>query len=102
MAGLYIPAFPYTEYTKVTREDADAIFAHLQALPPVTQNNPPSRIKSPYNFQPLLSLWRVTYFKPGVYQPDPLKSAEWNRGAYLVQGLGPLQRMPCRAESSGR
>jgi mono/diheme cytochrome c family protein len=90
------PAFPYTEYTKVTRKDADAIFAHLQALPPVTQNNPPSRIKSPYNFQPLLSLWRATYFKPGVYQPDPVKSTEWNRGAYLVQGLGHCSA--CHAE----
>jgi mono/diheme cytochrome c family protein len=90
------PAFPYTEYTKVTREDANAIFAHLQALPPITQNNPPSRIKSPYNFQPLLSLWRATYFKPGVYQPDPAKSAEWNRGAYLVQGLGHCSA--CHAE----
>ncbi|SEL09240.1 c-type cytochrome [Nitrosovibrio tenuis] len=82
------PAFPYTEYTKVTRQDSDAIFSHLQALPPVTQNNPPSRIKAPYNLQPLLSLWRTVYFKPGVYQAEPAKSAEWNRGAYLVQGLG--------------
>jgi mono/diheme cytochrome c family protein len=90
------PAFPYTEYTKVTREDSDAIFAHLQALPPVAQNNPPSRVKSPYNFQPLLSLWRAAYFKPGVYQPDPAKSAEWNRGAYLVQGLGHCSA--CHAE----
>ncbi len=82
------PAFPYTEYTKVTRADSDAIFAHLQALQPVAQNNPPSRVKSPYDFQSLLSLWRTVYFKPGVYRADPAKSAEWNRGAYLVQGLG--------------
>jgi len=90
------PAFPYTEYTKVTREDSDAIFAHLQALPPIAQNNPPSQVKSPYNFQPLLSLWRAVYFKPGVYQPDPAKNAEWNRGAYLVQGLGHCSA--CHAE----
>ncbi|HEX8873729.1 MAG TPA: cytochrome c [Nitrosospira sp.] len=82
------PAFPYTEYTKVTREDSDAIFTHLQALRPVAQNNPPNQIKPPYNLQPLLSLWRSVYFKPGIYQPQPGKSAEWNRGAYLVQGLG--------------
>jgi mono/diheme cytochrome c family protein len=82
------PAFPYTEYTKVTREDSDAIFAHLQSLAPVAQENPPSRINFPYDFQPLLILWRTMYFKPGVYQPDSAKSQEWNRGAYLVQGLG--------------
>lgn len=82
------PAFPYTEYTKITREDADAIFAHLQSLAPVVQHNPPSRVNFPYDFQPLLSLWRTVYFKPGVYQPDPAKNTEWNRGAYLVQGLG--------------
>ena len=82
------PAFPYTEYTKITREDSDAIFAHLQSLPPVGQKNPSSRINFPYDFEPLLVLWRVMYFKPGVYQPDSSKSQEWNRGAYLVQGLG--------------
>ncbi|SEO67148.1 Cytochrome c, mono-and diheme variants [Nitrosovibrio sp. Nv6] len=82
------PAFPYTEYTKVTREDSDAIFSHLQSLAPVAQRNPPSRINFPYDLQPLLSLWRAIYFKPGLYQLDRNKSDEWNRGAYLVQGLG--------------
>ncbi len=90
------PAFPYTEYTKITREDSDAIFAHLQTLAPVSQNNPPNRISFPYNFQPLLSLWRAVYFKPGVYQPETAKSREWNRGAYLVQGLGHCNA--CHAE----
>ncbi|SOD42026.1 c-type cytochrome [Nitrosovibrio sp. Nv4] len=82
------PAFPYTEYTKVTREDSNAIFSHLQSLAPVAQHNPPNRVNFPYDFQPLLSLWRAVYFKPGIYQPDLSKSDEWNRGAYLVQGLG--------------
>jgi mono/diheme cytochrome c family protein len=90
------PAFPYTEYTRVTREDADAIFAHLQALAPVPQKNPSSRINFPYDLQPLLSLWRMIYFKPGIFQPEPGKSAEWNRGAYLVQGLGHCSA--CHAE----
>jgi len=90
------PAFPYTEYTKITREDSDAIFAHLQTLAPVAQNNPPSTVNFPYSFQPLLSLWRAVYFKPGVYQPETAKSKEWNRGAYLVQGLGHCNA--CHAE----
>ncbi|UJP04601.1 MAG: cytochrome c [Nitrosomonas sp.] len=87
--GRYLyPAFPYTEYTKVTRQDADAIFAYLRSLPPVVQTNPPHRIHSPYDNQLLLFLWRTRYFKEGVYQPDNSKSDEWNRGNYLVQGLG--------------
>lgn len=90
------PAFPYTEYTKITREDSAAIFAHLQMLSPVAQNNPPHTIDFPYNFQPLLSLWRAVYFKPGVYQVESAKSREWNRGAYLVQGLGHCNA--CHAE----
>ncbi|SER45451.1 Cytochrome c, mono-and diheme variants [Nitrosomonas sp. Nm51] len=85
---LLYPAFPYTEYTKVTRQDADAIFAYLQSLPAVNQANPPHAIRFPYNFRPLLHIWRALYFKPGEYAPDPARTEQWNRGAYLVQGLG--------------
>lgn len=87
--GSYLyPVFPYTEYTKVTRQDADAIFAYLRSLSPVAQTNPPHKITSPYDNQFLLFLWRTWYFKEGVYEPDDSKSEEWNRGNYLVQGLG--------------
>lgn len=85
---LLYPAFPYTEYTKVTRQDANAIFAYLQSIPPVSQSNPPNDIFFPYNFKPLLAIWRIMYFREGVYEPDQSKSDAWNRGAYLVQGLG--------------
>ncbi len=82
------PAFPYTDYTKITREDSDAIFAYLQSLPRVEQRNPPSQIRFPFNLRPLLYAWRTLYFTKGVYQHEAAKSDEWNRGAYLVQGLG--------------
>lgn len=85
---LLYPAFPYTEYTKVTREDANLIFAYLQSIPAVSQANPPHEIHFPYNYRPLLYIWRTLFFKPGVYESDHTKSEEWNRGAYLVQGLG--------------
>ena len=85
---LLYPAFPYTEYTKVTRQDANAMFAYLQSLPPVAQSNPPNDIFFPYNFRPLLAIWRALYFKAGVYESDQSQSEAWNRGAYLVQGLG--------------
>lgn len=85
---LLYPAFPYTEYTKVTRQDANAIFAYLQSLTPVTQVNASHKVDFPYNFRPLLSIWRALYFKQGVYVPVVNRDEQWNRGAYLVQGLG--------------
>lgn len=87
--GRYLyPVFPYIEYTKISRQDADAIFSYLQSLTPVRQNNPAHKIYSPYDNQFLLFLWRAWYFKEGVYQPDHTKSQKWNRGAYLVEALG--------------
>jgi mono/diheme cytochrome c family protein len=85
---LLYPAFSYTSFTKVTREDAIAIFAYLQSLPAVHQPNQPLGLRFPYNVRSALTAWRAVYFKPGTYQSDPKQSASWNRGAYLVQGLG--------------
>jgi mono/diheme cytochrome c family protein len=85
---LLYPAFPYTNYTKVTRADADALFAFLRSLPPARQPNTPHTLRFPYNQQLMLAGWRLLYFKPGVYQPARSQSPVWNRGAYLVEGLG--------------
>ncbi len=85
---LLYPAFPYTSYTQVTREDSDAIFAYLHSLPAVSQPNLPHDLRFPFQTQAALAVWRALYFSPGVFQPEVNRSAEWNRGAYLVQGLG--------------
>lgn len=85
---LLYPAFPYTSYTQVTRADSDAIFAYLRSLPAVSQPNRPHELRFPYQSQAALAVWRALYFSPGVFQPDAGRNAEWNRGAYLVQGLG--------------
>jgi mono/diheme cytochrome c family protein len=85
---LIYPAMPIAQYTKVTREDSDAIFAYLQSIPPVAQPNRPHELKFPFNQRDLLYGWRTLYFREGAYQPDPTRSVEWNRGAYLVEGLG--------------
>jgi mono/diheme cytochrome c family protein len=82
------PAFPYTNYTKVTRADSDAMFAYFKTLAPVTQQNREHELRFPYNQRMLLGVWRALYFRPGEFRPEPSKSVEWNRGAYLVQGLG--------------
>ena len=86
--GLIYPAMPFGSYTKVTRADCDAIFAYLRSVPPVHQPNRPHDLRFPYNNRSLILGWRTLFFDEGEYQPDPTKSAEWNRGAYLVQGLG--------------
>jgi mono/diheme cytochrome c family protein len=86
--SLLYPAMPFAAYTKITRVDSDAIFAYLKSVPPVRQPNRPHELRFPYNNRELLLGWRTLYFKEGEYTPDPAKSVEWNRGAYLVQGLG--------------
>jgi mono/diheme cytochrome c family protein len=85
---LLYPAFPYPNYTQVTREDADAIYAFLRSLPPAPRTNTPHRLRWPYSTQAALIGWRALYFKPGSFQPEKSQTAEWNRGAYLVRGLG--------------
>lgn len=85
---LLYPAMPFANYTKVTRADSDAIYAYLMSVPPVNQRNRPHELRFPYNNRELLVGWRTLYFRPGEYQPDPKQSAQWNRGGYLVQGLG--------------
>jgi len=85
---LLYPAFPYTSYTKVSHDDALALFAYLQSLPPVRQPNAAAGVGFPYNLRASLSAWRSLYFNPGEFRPDPAQSPEWNRGAYLVEGLG--------------
>ncbi|MPW06082.1 c-type cytochrome [Paraburkholderia sp. CNPSo 3155] len=82
------PAMPVAQYTKVTREDSNAIFAFLKTVEPVRQPNHPHTLRFPFNQRDLLYGWRTLYFHEGEFKPDPTKSVEWNRGAYLVEGLG--------------
>ncbi len=86
--GLVYPAMPFASYTKVTREDSDAIYAYLRSVPPVKQRNREHDLTFPFNNRSLIIGWRTLFFKEGEFKPDPTKSADWNRGAYLVEGLG--------------
>jgi len=85
---LLTPAFPYNHTTLISRAEADAMFAWLQSLPAVAHQPPASGLQWPLGTQPALALWRTLYFKAGSYQNHPDHDAQWNRGAYLVQGLG--------------
>lgn len=86
--GLLYPAMPFGSYTKVTRNDSDAIFAYLKTIPPVRIQRRAHDLRFPYNNRSLILGWRTLFFREGEYKPDPTKSDEWNRGAYLVEGLG--------------
>ena len=81
------PAFPYAEYTKVTDQDALAIRAYLNTLTPIHYAPPSNSLKFPFNQRWLMVFWNLFNFDEGRFVPDPKQSAEWNRGAYLVQGL---------------
>ena len=86
--ALLYPAMPFANYTRVTRADSDAIYAYLMSVNPVKRKNRPHELRFPYNQRELLVGWRTLYFNQGEYQSDPSKSKQWNRGAYLVHGLG--------------
>jgi mono/diheme cytochrome c family protein len=88
---LLYPAFPYPEYTLITREDSDALYAFLRSQPAVRQQNREHALRFPYNQQAALAVWRALFFSPGEFQPEPAKSADWNRGAYLVRGVAHCQ-----------
>ena len=85
---LLYPAFPYPNFTEITRADSDALFAYLRSQVPVTQVNRPHALRFPYNLQASLAVWRAMFFAPGVYEPVVERSVQWNRGAYLVRSLG--------------
>lgn len=84
---LLYPAFPYVHTTRLQDADVDALYAYLRSLPPVSRPNDPHVLRFPYSTQAALALWRLLNFEPGRYQDDPRRSADWNRGAYLVQGV---------------
>ena len=87
-ARLLAPAFPYNHTSVITRQDSDAIFAWLNTQAPVVQAQPAHTLVWPVGTQPALAVWRSLFFQSNPFQTDHKQSAEWNRGAYLVQGLG--------------
>jgi mono/diheme cytochrome c family protein len=82
------PVMPFDFYTRVTREDSDAIYAYLKSVPAASNAVVVNHLRFPFNQRWSMAVWRELYFSPGTFRPDPAKSAAWNRGAYLVDGLG--------------
>jgi mono/diheme cytochrome c family protein len=82
------PAFPYPYFTRLTRADSDALLAFLKTTPASRTDVHTNILPFPFNLRPLLIAWNALYLKAGEFRPDPAQSAEWNRGAYLVEGPG--------------
>ncbi|MGG5289060.1 molybdopterin cofactor-binding domain-containing protein [Pseudomonas shirazensis] len=82
------PAFPYTSFRNITDGDMQALYAYLMSQTPVRQEASVNQMRFPFNQRPLMAGWNALFLKRGEYQPDPQRSAQWNRGAYLVEGLG--------------
>ena len=81
------PVFPYDHFTRLTDDDVAALYAFVMTREAVQARPPRNRLAFPANVRPLLAAWKWMYFNPGRYIPDPGRTAEWNRGAYLVEGL---------------
>lgn len=84
----YYPVFPYTSFTGIGDEDLRALWAFLKAQPAVRQANKPHDLGFPFNLRMTMWGWRLLFFTPGPYRADARRSAQWNRGAYLVNALG--------------
>jgi mono/diheme cytochrome c family protein len=84
----YFPSFPYTAYTKMHRDDVLALKAYLFSLKPVKKANREHDLAFYVTMTPSARIWKSTYFKQGEFINVPGKSAEWNRGAYLVEAMG--------------
>jgi nicotinate dehydrogenase subunit B len=82
------PAFPYTHFARTTDADMQALYAYLMAQPAVRAQTPPNALAFPFNLRPLMAGWNALFHKQGTLEPDPARSAAWNRGAYMVEGLG--------------
>jgi mono/diheme cytochrome c family protein len=82
------PAMPFTAYTKMSREDVLEIRAYLKTVAPVHNQVVTNTLPFPFNIRAAMRVWNALYFTEGEFKPDPQKSAEWNRGAFLVQGPG--------------
>ena len=82
------PAFPYNHFAKTSDADLQALYAYLMAQPAVKAVSPETKLAFPFNLRPLMAGWNALFHNSATFAPNAAKSAAWNRGAYLVEGLG--------------
>jgi mono/diheme cytochrome c family protein len=84
----YFPAFPYPSFTRIADQDMRDLFAYLRTLPPSSRASQPHDLGFPFGWRWLVWFWKLMFFSPGPYVPDPALNATLNRGAYLSTALG--------------
>jgi mono/diheme cytochrome c family protein len=82
------PAFPYTAFTKISDADMAEIFNYIKSVPASAYTPPANEMGFPFNQRALMGIWNSLFFEPGTFKANTNQSAQWNRGAYLVDGLG--------------
>src|SRR5688572_16502185 len=82
------PAFPYDHFTLLSDDELKALYAFVMTREPVRAETPANDVVFPLNARMLLAGWKLLFFNQRAYQPEPAQGNDWNRGAYLVQGLG--------------
>jgi nicotinate dehydrogenase subunit B len=82
------PAFPYTAFAKLSDGDLQALYGYLMAQTPVKAQAPQTQLAFPYNLRPAMAGWNALFHDATPFKPDPARTPEWNRGAYLVEGAG--------------
>ncbi|QET04757.1 c-type cytochrome [Cupriavidus pauculus] len=82
------PAFPYTAFAKVSDADMQALYAYLMSAEPVVSRPPETKLAFPFNMRPSLAGWNAIFHRNAPFEPVAERSALWNRGAYLAEGLG--------------
>jgi mono/diheme cytochrome c family protein len=87
--GEYLyPSMPYTDFTKISDADVHSLWLYFRSIRPIVEKQKPNAMSFPFDVRPGIAAWQAVYFRPGRYVPDTSQSSEWNRGAYLVEGLG--------------
>lgn len=84
----YYPAFPYGHYAALKNQDIADLWAAFRTVPPVAGTSPDHDLTFPFDYRALLRPWKTLFFDPSPLPDDPARSAKWNRGRYLVEGLG--------------
>ena len=93
------PVFPYTHYSQLADDDIRALYAYFMTRPAVQRADRPNEIPFPIDVRVLQAAWKVLFFKPGPWRPDPDRDARWNRGAYLVEALAACAN--CHTDRNG-
>lgn len=86
--GLLYPAMPYTDYVQISDQDMHDLWAYVRSVTPVRADTGGTHLKFPFNIRELVAGWNMLFFHNHPFKPQPDKSADWNRGHYLVDALG--------------